>query len=612
MKRLPLAGVVALAGLGAHAQVPVVPTAPQTLDNVVVTAIRSPQAQDQALRDVTVISRGDIEAAGSLSLAELLQRFALVEFRATGGPGQPTGLFLRGANAAQTLVLVDGLRVNSATVGTTSVENIPLDMIERIEVVKGPLSSLYGSDAIGGVIQVFTRAGGKPRFFASAGFGSDRDERASAGFRTSDADTAISFAMGGRRVDAPSATNARNFCFDPDRDPYDNAFANLQASYKLRPEEVIALTAFVTRGRTHFDGCPDDQGRTFDDRNIQTISGARLSSSMFFAPWWSSRLVVGQGRDKLEIEGSSPSRFETRQDQAGWINEFGTQVGTVMAGLETVRQSIASDTVFSTTRRNTNSGFLALNETWQGQRLEASIRRDQDDQFGDRNTGSVSYGAPWPGVALLSFTYGRGFRAPTFFDLYAPSSKFYVANPGLRPEKSTSRELSLRSDAKSNLHWRLTGFDNRIADLITYVFPTVVNVNRARIRGVEASVDAAWLGVRWRASLAAQRPRDEDTGKALQGRAQRFGTFEGSYGRQEWSVAAGVTASGERFDSTDESRASRLPGYATLFARATWRIDRKWALDVTAANLLDKRYESAVGYDAPRRGVFLNLRFDTN
>ena len=170
MKRLPLAGVVALAGLGAHAQVPVVPTAPQTLDNVVVTAIRSPQAQDQALRDVTVISRGDIEAAGSLSLAELLQRFALVEFRATGGPGQPTGLFLRGANAAQTLVLVDGLRVNSATVGTTSVENIPLDMIERIEVVKGPLSSLYGSDAMGGVIQVFTRAGGKPRFFASAGF----------------------------------------------------------------------------------------------------------------------------------------------------------------------------------------------------------------------------------------------------------------------------------------------------------------------------------------------------------------------------------------------------------------------------------------------------------
>ena len=209
MKRLPLAGVVALAGLGAHAQVPVVPTAPQTLDNVVVTAIRSPQAQDQALRDVTVISRGDIEAAGSLSLAELLQRFALVEFRATGGPGQPTGLFLRGANAAQTLVLVDGLRVNSATVGTTSVENIPLDMIERIEVVKGPMSSLYGSDAIGGVVQVFTRGRTVPHLFVASAYGSENDRRASAGLATADDKTRMSLAAGVRKVDARSATNER-------------------------------------------------------------------------------------------------------------------------------------------------------------------------------------------------------------------------------------------------------------------------------------------------------------------------------------------------------------------------------------------------------------------
>ncbi len=111
-----------------------------------------------ALRDVVVITRDDIDRAGPVSLAELLQREAQVEFRGTGGPGQPAGLFLRGANAGQTLVLVDGLRVSSATVGTTSIENIPLDLIERIEIVKGPLSSLYGPDAIGGVVQIFTRA----------------------------------------------------------------------------------------------------------------------------------------------------------------------------------------------------------------------------------------------------------------------------------------------------------------------------------------------------------------------------------------------------------------------------------------------------------------------
>ena len=212
------------------------------------------------------------------------------------------------------------------------------------------------------------------------------------------------------------------------------------------------------------------------DRYFQTITGARLSSSMFFTPWWSSRLFIGQGRDKLETEGSFPGSFETRQDQAGWINEFGTVVGTVMAGLETVRQRVNSDTAFSQNKRDTNSGFLALNETWKSQRLEASIRRDEDDQFGGRNTGSVSYGAPWPGVGFLAFTYGRGFRAPTFYDLYAPPSDFYVANPDLRPEKSTSRELSLRGAVPSKVSWRLTGFDNRIDDLISYVFPTVENV----------------------------------------------------------------------------------------------------------------------------------------
>ena len=166
-------------------------------------------------------------------MAELLQRHAGVEFRATGGPGQPAGLFIRGANAGQTLVLVDGLRVGSASVGTTSIENIPLDLIERIEIVKGPLSSLYGSDAIGGVVQIFTRASARPRLFAAGGYGTDSDGRLAAGFTAIEGKTTVSFSGGGRKVDAPSATNERAFCHDPDRDPYENAFANLKVVSQL-------------------------------------------------------------------------------------------------------------------------------------------------------------------------------------------------------------------------------------------------------------------------------------------------------------------------------------------------------------------------------------------
>ena len=273
MKPLPLAGLVSLAALGAQAQVTPFAVSPQPLPSIVVTATRSLSPSTPTLRDAIVITREDLEQAGGLSLAEVLQRRAGVESRATGGPGQPTGLFMRGANAAHTLVLIDGVRVNSA-IGTTAVENIPLDMIERVEVVKGPLSSLYGSDAIGGVVQIFTRGKTVPHLFGSFAYGSDNDRRLSAGLTTVDNGTTVSLSAGGRAVDARSATNpnAGPFVYNPDRDPYDNAFFTVRAAQTLWQGETLELDAFASRGRTHFDSGPGD------DRNDQTISGVKFSS----------------------------------------------------------------------------------------------------------------------------------------------------------------------------------------------------------------------------------------------------------------------------------------------------------------------------------------------
>src|SRR5436190_15098571 len=223
MKTWSFAGLAGLAALGAQAQSPGPPVAPA--QSFVDTATREAKPVP-SLRDAVVITREDIEGSDALSLGEVLERRAGIQVRATGGPGQPQGLFVRGAGTAQTRVLVDGLRVSSATVGTTSIENIPLELIERIEVVKGPLSSLYGSDAIGGVVQIFTRGRGVPHFFGSAAYGTDNDGRLSAGLVAIDERSRLSIAAGARSVDAPSATNPRAFCHDPDRDPYKNAFAN--------------------------------------------------------------------------------------------------------------------------------------------------------------------------------------------------------------------------------------------------------------------------------------------------------------------------------------------------------------------------------------------------
>jgi vitamin B12 transporter len=266
--------------------------------------------------------------------------------------------------------------------------------------------------------------------------------------------------------------------------------------------------------------------------------------------------------------------------------------------------------LYARNRRDTNSGFIAVNQDIEGQRFEASARRDDDEQFGTRNTGSVSYGFEWPSITRLAFTYARGFRAPTFNDLYLVEFEpFYTPNPDLRPERSKSREVSFRSPAASTAQWRVTAFDNALEDLIVANAQTVINVNRARIRGVDASVEAAWLGLRWRASLTAQRPRDEGTGLRLQGRAERFGAVEATRTLGNWTVGASVFASGSRFDSVNEAPSSRLPGYAVADARVRYTFAKQWSAELTATNLGDRRYESAVGYDAPRRGVFLNLRF---
>jgi vitamin B12 transporter len=604
MKTISIAGLAGLTALGAQAQAQVAfqPSA----ETLLVTATRAitPEA---TLRDVTLISREDIEAAGPISLGELLERRAGIELRSVGGAGQPQSLFVRGAGSAQTLVLVDGMRVGSATVGTTAIENIPLELIERIEVVKGPMSSLYGSDAIGGVIQVFTRGKAVPNLFASTGYGTDNDWRASAGIVTVDGNMRLALAAGYRQVDAPSATNPRvAFGYNPDDDPHRNAYGNIRFAQKLWQGEAVEVDAFTTQTRTHFDAGPGD------DVNTHKVSGAKLTSVNEILPWWNSRLTFAQGRDRIETTGSFPGFVETRQDQASWINELALATSKVIIGAETVRQKVLSDdaTPFSTTRRDTNSAFMGVNESFGDHRFEGSVRRDQDDQFGARNTGSASYGLdfPWTRVAA---TYGQGFRAPTFYDLYGPAFPGASPNPNLQPEESRTTEVSFRSPLKSAYRWRVSGFDNRFENLIAFssVAGMPVNVARARTRGLELEGEATWYGTRFRGTFAAQKAKDDDTGLRLQGRAERLGSFDATYKWRDFTFSGGVVASGSRYDSPNEDPATRLPGYAVVDARVTYSFKKYWSAQLSFANLGDKRYENAIGYDAPRRSVFLQVTF---
>jgi vitamin B12 transporter len=582
--------------------------APSIAETIFVTATRTSQPLAASLGQASVITRNEIERSGAESLIELLQGRANVEIRATGGAGQPAGVFMRGANTSHTLVLVDGLRVGSSTLGTTALENIPLALIERIEIVKGPFSSLYGSDAIGGVIQIFTRGSATPVLYANAGAGSLSSRDLAAGFSASEGGTSASFHAGYREINARSATNqAATFLFNPDRDPYRNEHGNFQVAHTFSNGETLSVSAFQSRGKTHFDSGPDS-----NDLNRQTLSGYQLTSSNEFSPGWQSHLTLGRGTDSLAIEGAYPSQFETRQDQLTWINEFKNPRGNMTVGVDLRNENVSGSVPYEISHRETRSLFTGYLERIDMQQVEFSLRRDEEKQFGTRNTGSVSYGFNLSPALLVYARGGRAFRAPSFNDLYYPSDPLYgpSSNPNLKPERSQSAEAGVRFNA-TTASASVVGFDQKIDDLIDFVFGQgPQNIRRARIRGLEAGVDAKWLGLNVRAALTHQRPRDEDTGKLLRSRAQSFGSISVAKTWGAWQVSTTVTGNGARFDSGDEAAGSRMGGYGVLNAQLRYVLDKHWSIELSGNNLADRKYELAQGYNTPGRLLLLNVRFE--
>src|SRR5712691_8692077 len=289
-------------------------------DAVVVTATRFPQASTQTLQPVSVITSEDIARGGQQTLVEVLQTLGGVETASNGGLGQPSSVFMRGANSSHTLVLIDGMRIGSATLGTTAFENIPLSQIERIEVVPGQLSSLYGSDAIGGVIQIFTKSGKyAPATSVTAGVGTYGTGSVSGGVNRTVGDTDFSLNLAyleskGSDATKPTAPFGQH---NPDRDGYRNTNVSGKIVHRLDTRNELGLTVFQSDGRTHFDSGP-----TTDDLNHQTLSASSLHSSNQITDSWQSLLRAGESRDKSTTTGAFPSFFGTRQPQFTWQNNI--------------------------------------------------------------------------------------------------------------------------------------------------------------------------------------------------------------------------------------------------------------------------------------------------
>ena len=574
------------------------------VDPVVVTATRTPEPLSSIIQPIELISEPQIQRAGQQTTTELLQSQANVEITSNGGMGQTSGVFLRGSNPAHTLVLIDGIRVNNAGSGAISFENLPTPQFARIEIVPGPFSGLYGSDALGGVIQFFThRWPDAPAVTGAAGYGSYDTSNVYGGVSAGTRDTGFTLNAGYIQSRGFSATNPTvgGAFFNPDNDGYRNTNVSGSVVHRFAPDQELGITAFYTQGNTHFDFGPST-----DDVNNEAIGVYSIYTRNRLTDWWQSLVRVGLSQDNSVVTGSLPGQFTSDQTQFTWQNDFSTSIGTFIAGLEYLQQSVGGTTVFAVDAREIYGAYAGYSAQLGRNTLYATVRDDNNSQFGNHATGSLGYAFAITPEVRVRAAGGNAFHAPTFSDLYFPFS----SNPNLQPEKGTSWEVG--ADYRTGAQrFSATYFSNRITQLIVFVPPTFdpINLNEATIKGIELGYDGVLEGFELRTRLTFQNPENDVNGAQLIRRARVFGNAGIARSFGDFNVGAEVVGASARFDSFDESPSSRMGGYALLNLVLSYKLGRDWNVDVRWNNVFNKSYELAQGFNTPGSNVFVWLKY---
>ena len=571
---------------------------------IVVTATRTSQTVDASLAAVTVITREDIDRQQVKTLPELLRGIPGLDLTTQGGNGKLNSVFMRGTNSGHVLVLVDGTRIGAATNGGISWEFLPLAEIERIEIVRGPRSTLYGSDAIGGVIQIFTRQGtgpAQPR--ASVTAGSYHTWEAAAGVSGASGDTrynlsASRFATGGFNARQPVVEFGTPLN-EPDRDGYQNSALNFRLDRKLSGSTEVGLHGLRATGHVDFDSAGNNR-----DQFVQEVAGVRFGFQPISS--WNSRFVLGHGLDdrrSSRTDGTAtPTRFSTTKQTFSWQNDFSLSAQQLLTlGYDQLEDRVASTTAYTRDRRETRGLFGHYQARFGSHDLNVGYRNEDNDQFGEHHTGALGWGYALRDSLRVVASHGTAFRVPSFNDLYYPG----FSNPNLRPEESRSSEIGLRGNRRP-FFWAVHAYRTDVTNLIALDSSFIPqNINKARIEGAEIELGTALRDWRLAGSLGYTDPRNVDTDKLLPRRSRQSARLQADrrYGKHEYGLE--ILAQGPRFDDT--ANTTRLGGYGLLNARMRYQLERHWHLQARLENILDKTYQTVASYNTPGRSVYLTL-----
>ncbi len=579
------------------------------LSPIVVTATRQLVRADETLATITVISREEIERAGTKTLAELLALTPGVQIVQNGGPGASTSVFLRGAEARHTLLLIDGVRVSSATSGQATFEALPLELIERIEILRGPASALYGSEAIGGVIHVITRrgrAGFAPT--VSLGAGSQGSVRGAASVSGGDERLTYAVSAAHERTDGIDAQNGKLGPHSPDHDAFRLGSGVLHLGWQLSPEHHLWLNTLAARGRNEYDtthGWPPE-AETFDSYLNKDLTSAQVTWQARWREGLTSTLRLASSQDELTNRPNATSRshFDTTQHQVSFQLDAALPVGNALLAFDHLRQAVDSTTAYTVRSRTIDAVVLGWWFDEGAHSAQLNLRHDDNSQFGHKNTWHAAYGYRLTPQWQVRAAASTAFNAPTFNQLYWPDTGFGGGNPHLRPEKARHREVGLRWQGDA-AQAELTLFDNRVRDLIAGWPPS--NVSRARLKGVEASTSWRWQGWQVRLTLDWLEAKDRDTGQWLPRRSRWSGSASLAYAQGAWQYGLDINAQDRRWDNTANTR--RLGGYGRTDLWVQYALARDWRWEARLANAFDKRYETAYGYHQPGRTLFVGVRY---
>ena len=595
--------------------------AQEPLTQVIITASRVPEPAAESFWSTTVITQADIQARQVQSLTDLLADVAGINIDSAGGLGQQSSVFIRGTDSDHTLLLIDGVRVGSATLGSAPWEIIPLEQIDHIEVVRGPRSTLYGSDAVGGVIQIFTRHATDPglSFGGSAMDGSYDTHEFTGNLNARSSNAWVSLAAdvlttGGIPSCLPGSATAGAGCFEDHPNPLPNGFQNRSASLTGGVKVTDTLTAqvdeLVTTGWTAFDG-------DFDNNLNFTENVTTLHLDQAFSDGWHLRLLGGRDVDDEHdfLGDMSAGIFDSTRNSASLqIDGQASHLLRVLGGLDYEQVKVDSDTPYTITSRAIRAVFSELRTEFGDWSALAGARFEDNSQFGDHLTGNLGLMRKLGQEARFTLTWGTAFRAPTFDELYFPG----FGNPDLKPEESRSIEVGF-DGAHEALHWSLHAYQTNINDEIgtdpTTFLP--VNIDQARIRGVELQGD--WHNSDWGVSgqLTGMEPLNISPGPEYDNLLNRRSKQNAALTARRFLVVGGVKGSvgmvglyqGRRYD--DLANTLPMGGYLRVDLLTQWAFGHGWLIEAKVANLLDRSYQTEAYYAQPGRNYGVTVRYQS-